>query len=122
MTALRAGRRFGFDELVHMHKFYLSPEETHLLLTIAQGATLKVHRTMDGAKEYRVHPLRGTAHAVPAPVVTALDKRGFIDSNMKFPAATFILTERGRAAVAALAPHIQLPLASCKYAQSTGDE
>ena len=71
-----------------------------LLHVMAKGATLKVHRTLDGAKEYRLHHLDGGVEAVEAQLVDRLVQRGWLDSNMKFPAATFLLTPAGRAALA----------------------
>ncbi len=56
-----------------------------------RGDVLKVHRTVDGAKEYLLHPLDGApALAVRADDVEALVRGGLIASNMKFPAATFV--------------------------------
>jgi len=73
-----------------------------LLLAIAGGSTLKVHRDMDGHKDFMLHLLDGAAQPVEAEVAAALVEAGLIDSNKKFPAATFWLTDKGRAALAAL--------------------
>lgn len=74
----------------------LSSHQTTLLTAIASGDTLKVHRTVDGDKSYRLHPLNG---APPREIASAdavtLERNGLIVSNMKFPAATFQITERG---------------------------
>ncbi len=67
----------------------------YILHAILDGATLKVHRTMDGAKTHLLHPLTGPAEPVDPAAVEALRQRGLIASNMKFPAATYVLTERG---------------------------
>jgi hypothetical protein len=61
-----------------------------------QGATLKVHRTLDGNKIHKLHLVEGTAVAVPHVVVRALEKGGWVQSNLKFPVATYLLTEKGR--------------------------
>jgi hypothetical protein len=74
----------------------ISAEQRDILNAIANGWTLKAHRYVDGRKEYRLHPLRGEAAAVSPAAVAALVQAGLIDSNKKFPAATFWLTERGR--------------------------
>ena len=67
------------------------------MLAIAEGWTLKSHRYLDGRKEYRLHPLGdGEAEAVAWETVEALRERKLIDSNKKFPAATYLLTDRGR--------------------------
>ena len=69
---------------------------------MAGGWTLKAHRYLDGRKEYRLHSLEGTSEAVAPETVQALSEAGLIDSNKKFPAATFWLTDKGRSAVAGL--------------------
>ena len=81
----------------------LTPEQKRLLLAISGGSFLKSHRYPDGEKLYQLHPLDGPAQAVDWGVVEALTEQGLIDSNKKFPAATYWLTDKGRAAVAALA-------------------
>jgi hypothetical protein len=75
-------------------------DQKALLHAVVDGATLKVHRTLDGAKEYRLHHLDGGVEAVESHVVDRLVRRGWLDSNMKFPAATFLVTPAGRRALA----------------------
>ena len=70
---------------------------------MAGGSTLKAHRYLDGRKEYRLHASGGSELVAPATVEALVDS-GLIDSNKKFPAATFWLTDKGRAAVAARLP------------------
>ena len=59
------------------------------------GATLKAHRTVDGEKVHLLHPLTGPAEPVDRAAVEDLRQRGLIASNMKFPVATYLLTEEG---------------------------
>jgi hypothetical protein len=74
----------------------LSTRQSALLAAVAAGDVLKVHRSVDGEKVYRLHPLSGAeAVEVGAADVEALERGGFTRSNMKFPAATFLLTEQG---------------------------
>jgi hypothetical protein len=74
----------------------LNAQQRHLLAAIAAGDTLKVHRTVDGEKVYRLHPLDDSAEIEIAPKdAEALLTQGLIDSNMKFPAATFLITPKG---------------------------
>jgi hypothetical protein len=73
----------------------LSPGQRRILLAMREGATLKAHRTLDGEKTHRLHPLEGEPEPVDATDVEALRELGLIASNMKFPAATYVLTERG---------------------------
>ncbi len=63
---------------------------------IAAGRTLKVQRDLDGRKLYQLHSLDGRAEPVAAQTVAGLVARGLIDSNKKFPAATFWLTPLGQ--------------------------
>jgi len=59
------------------------------------GATLKVHRTLDGEKAHRLHPLDGEPDTIERDVVESLVALGLIQSNLKFPAATYVLTDKG---------------------------
>ena len=64
---------------------------------MADGRTLKAHRYLDGTKEYRLHDTRHQSETVDRQTVEALVEQGLIDSNKKFPAATYWLTSAGRA-------------------------
>jgi hypothetical protein len=64
---------------------------------MASGSTLKVHRYLDGTKEYRLQALDRAAAIVERSDVEVLQEQGLLDSNKKFPAATFWLTAAGRA-------------------------
>ena len=75
----------------------LTPAQVELLHAIANGLTLKSHRDLEGRKEYRLHALDGHSTLVPWDDVAALHSAGLIDSNQKFPSATYWLTEAGRA-------------------------
>ncbi len=77
----------------------LPPDRRYVLEAILRGCTLKVHRTVDGMKTHLLHPLDGSPETVDAAAVAWLADRGLIRSNMKFPAATYLLTERGLAAL-----------------------
>lgn len=82
----------------------LAGKEKAVVQALAGGWTLKSHRYLDGSKEYRLHPLGDTeAIAVAWETVEALRGQALIDSNKKFPAATYLLTDRGRALAAQLA-------------------
>jgi hypothetical protein len=74
----------------------LITEQRSLLRAMASGSILKVHRYLDGTKEYRLHQLDRPAEIVERSDVEALQDQGLIDSNKKFPAATFWLTAAGR--------------------------
>jgi hypothetical protein len=82
-----------------------------LLISLAQGSTLKVHRDMHGAKVYKLHALHDAlAEMIPAATVDHLRKHKLIDSNMKFPAAVYLLTDKGAALAARLGNSSVAPL------------
>ncbi|HET7376199.1 MAG TPA: hypothetical protein VFK30_05795 [Anaerolineae bacterium] len=69
--------------------------EMKLLQSLADGDTLKSHRYIDGTKVYQLHALDGSTRLVGRESVEALYDRGLIETNQKFPAATYWLTEAG---------------------------
>jgi hypothetical protein len=71
--------------------------QIELLQAVANGLTLKSHRDLEGHKEYRLHTLKGQSTIVVWEDVEALQAAGLIDSNKKFPSATYWLTDTGRA-------------------------
>lgn len=93
----------------------LSPAEITVLTGLAEGCTLKSHRNLDGEKAYQLHPLDGKPAPVDWAVVDALKQRGLIDSNKKFPAATYLLTEKGRQTVEKLLTKKVRPLSARNY-------
>jgi hypothetical protein len=75
----------------------LSEDEIEIVLGLAEGRILKSHRYLDGAKVYKLHPVEGgRGEIVDADAVQALEEAQLIDSNKKFPAASYLLTEKGR--------------------------
>ena len=77
----------------------LSSAHKRLLLALAQGWSLKAHRDLEGRKFFQLHHPDRPAEPVAWGVAEYLAKHGLIDSNKKFPAATFWLTEVGRSIV-----------------------
>lgn len=80
----------------------LTASQRRILQAVGQGWTLKAHRDLEGGKAYRLHSLdpAGSAEEVAAADVQALVTGGWIDSNKKFPAATFWLTPAGKKEIA----------------------
>lgn len=79
----------------------LTPEQSRVLVALLHGSSLKVHRTPDGDKVYRLAaPDNACSEEIPGSVAAALEQQGLVASNMKFPAATFLLTEKGKGLVA----------------------
>ncbi len=78
----------------------LSLPQKELLLAIANGNFLKARRDQDGNKVFQLHPLNGEAQTVRRATAESLVDRGLIDSNKKFPTATYWLTVKGKDVVA----------------------
>jgi hypothetical protein len=74
----------------------LSPEQAELLQQLNNGQVLKVHRDLEGRKDFALISPAGTSSSVSRELVEALVQQRLIDSNKKFPAATYWLTDRGR--------------------------
>lgn len=85
----------------------VSAEGKRLLLAIAQGWTLKSHRYLDGQKEYKLWSPEGETEEIAYELVQSLIDQKFITTNQKFPAATFLLTNKGKAFVENLDQGIQ---------------
>ena len=91
----------------------LSPTQQALLRALIQGATLKSHRYLDGRKVYKLHPLVDEApQTIRRTTVDCLRRHGLIDSNKKFPAATYLLTEKGKAVALGLTQVKYQPLSA----------
>ena len=80
----------------------LSPTQARLLRSMAAGSMLKSHRYLDGTKIHILHALDGASETVRHPTVHCLMRYGLIESNKKFPVATYLLTDRGRTIAARL--------------------
>lgn len=88
----------------------LTTEQQQVLAALQTGQHLKVHRTPDGIKRYCLHHADGSAAGeVSAGTADRLERSGLIESNMKFPAATFLLTEKGSAAASRITGSQQRP-------------
>jgi len=78
----------------------LSAAQHHVLMAIAHGHTLKVHRDIDGGKVYRLSAPDGPVQSIERAVADDLIECGLLGSNQKFPTATFWLTATGRGQIA----------------------
>ncbi len=87
----------------------LSASQRKLLLAVASGHFLKAHRDIEGNKSFKLYPLEGEAQLIDRDDVHALVDGGLIDSNKKFPAATFWLTGRGKRLADTLTPRTPEP-------------
>jgi hypothetical protein len=74
----------------------LTKGQKRILNAIAGEYFLKSHRDIEGNKSYQLHPLNGEPEHVSPQIVEFLRDNGLIDSNKKFPVATFWLTDKGK--------------------------
>lgn len=74
----------------------LDKKHKRVIWAMANGHFLKSHRDIDGHKAYLLHPPDGNPVTVAPPIVEYLRQQSLIDSNKKFPVATFWLTEKGQ--------------------------
>jgi predicted MarR family transcription regulator len=88
----------------------LSAPQRHLLAQIAGGARLKDHRDIEGGKRYTLTLDIADAIVIQASWVEGLLAQGLIDSNKKFPSATYWLTDAGKRAAADMAADRHGPL------------
>ena len=89
----------------------LSREAQTVLAALVSGQHLKSHRDMDGEKLYVLHDAANHSHTpISAATVAELRDRGLIVGNMKFPAATSLLTVEGEQAAAVLSASPRRPL------------
>ncbi len=87
-----------------------SGPQRQLLAQIAGGARLKDHRDIEGGKRYTLTVEMSDVMVVKAGLVEGLVERGLIDSNKKFPSATYWLTDAGKRAAADMAAARHGPL------------
>jgi len=75
---------------------HLSQTQRDILEAMLRGELLRSHRDIEGNKDFRLHQTGGQWRPVGADDVRKLRAGGLIDSNKKFPVATFWLTETAR--------------------------
>jgi len=85
--------RFALSRLFRRNR--LTDPQQAVLAALLEGWTLKSHRTLDGQKTCRLHGLSGEIVEVKDGVVDGLAAAALIQSNQKFPAATYLLTDEG---------------------------
>ena len=67
-----------------------------IIKAMAEGRVLKSRRELDGKKEFIIQNANGQTEVISQNVVNRLRKNRLIDSNKKFPVATFWLTDLGQ--------------------------
>lgn len=91
----------------------MSSRQERILCALATGYHLKAHRYLDGTKVCHLHAADGEIFATLCDAdVATLESDGLIAGNMKFPAATYLLTQRGALLASALTQTQSSPLGS----------
>ena len=89
----------------------LRREEKEILAALVSGYQLKSHRHLDGQKLYLLHDTATDAtRPVHVATVDRLRDLGLIVGNMKFPAATYLLTAEGERVAVSLTTSPLRPL------------
>ena len=91
------------------------PNGHKLLADLAHGSTLKSHRDLEGVKKYVLHHLDDTQELIDDAIVAHLKQQQMIDSNKKFPAETYILTQHGHTIATELIHAEPQPLSSRNF-------
>ena len=74
---------------------WFSAESGTLLIAMANGQQLRAHRDLEGDKNYWLHDGE-KKRAVGRPLVLRLREQQLIETNQKFPVATYFLTAQGK--------------------------
>ena len=88
----------------------LSEPQRRLLAQIAGGARLKDQRDIEGGKRFTLTVDTADSSVIEGVLVEVLVARGLIDSNKKFPSATYWLTDSGKRVATDLAADRHGPL------------
>ena len=75
----------------------LLPVQVQILHSLNSGTMLKVRRDLEGHKDFILSTPDGMCRTVARDMIEPLIEQGLIDSNKKFPSATYWLTDAGRA-------------------------
>lgn len=73
---------------------WLTHDQQQVLIAIFNGAALRSHRDLEGNKHYALYEDAGE-HKIGRKTVLDLRNKRLLETNHKFPSATFLLTDRG---------------------------
>lgn len=82
---------------------WLDAAAQHVLVAVHEGWALRSQRDLEGNKRYLLQQAGAEEQPVARDVVLYLREHGLLETNHKFPAATFLLTSKGSTAAAELA-------------------
>lgn len=74
----------------------VSRTQWEVLNGLGNGWVLKSRRELNGKKEFVLQTPNGERKRINPKAIYILRKKGLVDSNKKFPVATFYLTDLGR--------------------------
>ncbi len=86
----------------HVAQLQSLARRLEMLQFMSSGLRLKDHRDIEGRKTFVLHREDDSGEPVNEADVDALVSAGLISSNKKFPAATYWLTEQGKALLGAV--------------------
>ena len=88
-------RRFFANRGRWTHGQWIPTAQIELLSLLMQGWSLRSHRDIEGHKRFELRSLSGETQPVSLDVVQKMRKKRLIETNHKFPSATFLLTGHG---------------------------
>ena len=97
---------------------WLNVAQMRVLHAMMQGDSLRSQRDLEGNKRYELRSLTGEKEIVLLRTVESLRNKRLIETNHKFPSATFLLTGHGANIAERLSgSRQQTPLAARKFAE-----
>lgn len=81
---------------------WISAEQQVVLAAVFNGSALRSHRDLEGNKCYLLHTENTKAVKIGRQSILDLRNKRLLETNHKFPSATFLLTSRGNAVAAQL--------------------
>ncbi len=81
---------------------WLTVEQQSVLVAVFTGAALRSHRDLEGNKRYALHRDEQEVGEIGRKTILSLRDKRLLETNHKFPSATFLLTTRGNKIAAQL--------------------
>ena len=95
---------------------WIPTAQISVLVALLDGCSLRSHRDLEGNKHYELHALSGEKRRIELDVVNSMRNKRLIETNHKFPSATYLLTGHGERVAQKLHknPHYR-PLTARKF-------
>ena len=98
---------------------WLTATQIDVLTALIQGWSLRSHRDLEGSKRYELRSLANETKIVLHKTVTTLRRKRLIETNHKFPSATYLLTGHGNQLAKLLHDDpSQTPLTAQRFAEN----